>query len=292
MQEWQTTTMRMYVAGESLQTITNAVMPYFPGETYAAVKDNRVRGFLRRTPEYKAKHRAPDTIKPTATVTGVFSDIHAPFDHPGYLPFLKDTFAQYGVNRVVCCGDIVDHHAISRHETEPCARGAYDEMDASIAHLARYTQAFPEVFAVLGNHDLIPERQAATLGIGSRYLRSLHEILCLPKSWVFAEQHVLDNVLYIHGINAGGKDGALNTAIQERMSTVIGHFHSFGGCKYAANPRSIIFGLNAGCGVDIAAYAFAYGKHAKYRPTLGCGIVFSDSYAIFVPMGAQYFRTA
>jgi hypothetical protein len=160
----------------------------------------------------------------------------------------------------------------------------------TINRLKEYTRAFPKVEMCIGNHDTIIERQSATLGIGARFLKSYSDIFELPKGWEIAEEHIIDGVLYKHGINCLGKDGAINAAIQERMSTVIGHSHSFGGCKYSANPRDIIFGMNVGCGIDIAAYAFAYGIHAKYRPTLGAGVVFNQSSAIFVPMSNSYFR--
>lgn len=248
----------------------------------------KVRRYLRGTKQYKqlnTKH------KPSRRPIGVFSDTHIPFDHPNYLQFLIDTFKQYNVGQVVCCGDIVDHHALSRFQTETCAKGSYDELDMAIDRLKAYTNAFPKCRVALGNHDLIPERQAATLGIGKRYLKSLPELLELPKTWHIEEEFIIDGVLYKHGINCLGKDGAINTAIQERMSTVIGHSHAFAGCKYSANKRDIIFGLNVGCGIDIDAYAFAYGKYDKNRPILGCGIVFGSGNAVFVPMGNKYFRS-
>jgi hypothetical protein len=160
----------------------------------------------------------------------------------------------------------------------------------SISEVAKFVKAFPKVKMCKGNHDAIPYRQAATVGIGERYLKTFSELFNLPKSWEIEEEFIINGVLYKHGINCMGKDGAINTAIQERMSTVIGHSHAFGGCKYSANKRDIIFGMNVGCGIDIDAYAFAYGKYDKNRPTLGCGIVFNDSNAIFVPMGREYFR--
>ena len=221
---------------------------------------------------------------------GVFSDPHIPFNHPNYLQFCIDTFKKFGVGQVVCCGDLVDHHAISRFQSEPCAKGAYDELDMSIAEVSKYVKAFPKVRMCKGNHDAIPVRQAATVGIGERYLKSYSELLHLPKTWEIADEFIINDVLYKHGINCIGKEGALNSAIQERMSTVIGHSHAFGGCKYSANKRDIIFGMNVGCGIDIDAYAFAYGKYDKNRPTLGCGIVVDSGNAIFVPMGKEYFR--
>lgn len=275
--DWQVKAKKLKEQGASWNEIAIELQDYFPDLSILQVKE-KARGIFRQRPK--------NSEKPV----GVFSDPHIPFDHPNYLQFVKDTFAKYKVGQVVCLGDLVDHHAMSRFQTEPCAIGAYDELDMSIKKVKKYVKAFPKVKLCKGNHDDIPKRQAASVGIGERYLKTFSEVLELPKTWEIAEEFIIDNVLYKHGLNCLGKDGALNTAIQERISTVIGHSHSFGGCKYSANKRDIIFGLNAGCGIDIAAYAFAYGKHAKFRPTLGCGIVFNDSNAIFVPMGQEYFR--
>lgn len=250
----------------------------------------KVRGYIRHSDKYKEEKSSKLKNSISKKPVGVFSDPHIPFNHPNYLRFVQDTFKKYNVGQVVCLGDLVDHHAISRFQSEPCAKGAYDELDMSIAEVSKFVKAFPKLKMCKGNHDAIPARQAATVGIGERYLKTFSELLKLPKTWKIEEEFIIDNVLYKHGINCLGKDGALNTAIQERMSTVIGHSHAFGGVKYSANKRSIIFGMNAGCGIDIDAYAFAYGKYDKNRPTLGCGIVFNDSYAIFIPMGNEYFR--
>jgi len=268
--------------GSTWAEIQEAYNAVFPHKTVSAIR-HRYDRVIR--PRLKA--RSPGT-----TVTGIIGDLHAPFNHPNYLRFCKDTFDRFGATRYVCIGDIVDHHAISRFNAEPNARGAYDELDRAIEQVHNATSLFPTAKMCIGNHDAIPERQAATLGIGDRYLKSYHELLGLPKTWEIADEFIIDDVLYRHGINCLGKNGALNAAIQERMSLVMGHAHSFGGCNYAANKRSIIFGLNVGCGIDVDAYAFAYGKYDKLRPTLGCGIVFNSGYAIFVPMGAEYFRSA
>lgn len=272
--------------GRSWNEMACLLQPNFVG---MGVRDIReaIRGYIRSTPRYKTTH--PRRV--LRSTTGIFGDVHAPFNHPNYLEFVKDTFKQFNVKDVICTGDLVDHHALSRFQSDPSAKGAYDEFDASYNEIHKFVKAFPKLKMCIGNHDYIPERQAATVGIGSRYLKSFSELFDLPKTWEIAEEFIIDNVLYKHGLNCLGKDGAINAAINERMSTVIGHSHSFGGCKYSANKRSIIFGMNVGCGIDIQAYAFAYGKNARFRPTLGCGIVFNDSYAIFVPMGKEYFRS-
>lgn len=257
------------------------------GIDYDTVKNTlrKIRGMRRKDKPLPTIHIA-NSKRPV----GVFGDTHMPFDHPNYLRFLIDTFAEYGVGEIVCMGDLVDNHAISRHQTETSAKSAYDELDSAIAKVAQYVKAFPNVKMCKGNHDDIPARQAATIGIGDRYLKSFSELLHLPDSWIIKNAYAMDGVLYKHGINCLGKDGAINTATYERMSTVIGHSHAFAGCKYTANHRDIIFGMNVGCGIDIDAYAFEYGKFAAHRPILGCGIVYSSTNAIFVPMGDKYFR--
>jgi len=224
-------------------------------------------------------------------VTGVFGDTHIPFDHPNYLNFVQDTFESFGVTDIVCTGDLVDNHAISRHQSSPDSMGAKSEYDLTLERVERYTKAFPELNMVRGNHDDIPVRQAATLGIPREFVKDLHETWKLPSTWKVSEQYVSDGVLYKHGIGCGGKDGAFNSALVERMSLVMGHTHAYAGVKYSANSRDIIYGMNCGCGIDVDAYAFEYGKHSKYKPILGCGIVYSSNHAIFVPMPEKFFRS-
>lgn len=277
---WKEEARQLKERGASLTEIAVALRAKFPEKTEHQLWEKA----------HSATRNQKKTNSDISRPVGVFGDIHAPFNHPNFLQFLKDTFAKYNVDQIVCMGDLVDHHAISRHQTEPCAKGAYDELDMSIAEVEKYVQAFPSLRMCRGNHDDIPSRQAATVGIGERYLKSFSELLNLPETWVIEDEFILDGVLYKHGVNCTGKDGAINAAIQERMSTVIGHAHAFAGCKYSANKRDIIFGMNVGCGIDIDAYAFAYGKYDKNRPILGCGIVHNSREATFVPMGAEYFR--
>lgn len=230
-----------------------------------------------------------DNDKPE--VVGVIGDCHFPFVHPNYIHFLEDAFRQHRVTKIVHVGDLVDNHAISRHLTETEAVDATREFELAKAQVEIYTRAFPEVSLCMGNHDLIHERQAATLGIPKQFIKGFSELWELPKKWTVDEQFIINDVLYEHGINWVGKTGALDKAVNAMQSCCIGHSHSNGGCNYKSNSNSLIFGLNVGCGVSVNAYAFAYGKYSKNRETLGCGIVFDSANAIFVPMGQKYFRT-
>lgn len=279
--DWKPEAERLYRAyGREWSKIAAEMKEWFPDKSHFEAKET-IRSYIRSMEKSK---------QPTSTVVGVIGDFHAPFNHPNYLQFCIDTFKKYRVNQVVCIGDLVDFHALSRHETEPCALGPYQELDRACEQVNLVVRAFPKVKMCRGNHDRIPVRQAATVGLGERFLKSYAEVVGLPKTWEIDDEFIIDSVLYKHGINCEGKDGAFNAAMTERMSTVIGHVHANAGCKYSVNKRDIIFGLAVGCGIDAAAYAFAYGKPLPRRPILGCGIVFNSGNAIFVPMGAEYFR--
>lgn len=221
-------------------------------------------------------------------VIGVFSDVHIPFAHPNYLAFLKDTFAEWGVEQIVCLGDLIDNHAISRFQSEPCADGAYTELAKARRMVKELTETFPVVKMCRGNHDDIAYRQAATLGIGAEFIKPFRDIYGLPMSWSLEDEYVIDGVLYTHGTGRSGKHATYNIAVDERMSVCSGHTHTGGGVNYIANKQETIFALNTGCLIDYGMYAFEYSRNAKHRPTLGCGIVLSSSEAYFVPMTGRY----
>lgn len=221
-------------------------------------------------------------------VIGVFSDVHIPFAHPNYLSFLKDTFAEWGAEQIVCLGDLIDNHAISRFQSEPCADGAYTELAKARRMVKELTETFPVVKMCRGNHDDIAYRQAATLGIGAEFIKPFRDIYGLPMSWSLEDEYVIDGVLYTHGTGLSGKNAALNKAIQERMSVCIGHTHTFGGVTYTSNHRDTIFGAQCSCLIDRQAYAFEYSKHNKVMPSLGCLVVLDSQECYYIPMRGKY----
>ena len=266
------------------EVIINDYFPNIQNDKERTKVKDRIRSFIRRLPEYEAKHEAKQEV------VGIIPDTHMPFCHPNFIHFLEDTFKEHRVTKIVHIGDLCDNHAISRHPTETDASDPNTEYELAMKNVEIYTRAFPKVSLCLGNHDLIPQRQAASLGIPCQFVKSMKELWNLPKGWEVDEQYIINNVKYEHGINWGGKTGALNKAVAQMQSCVIGHYHSQGGCQYSSNAKSIVFGLATGCGVDIDRYAFRYGKYNKNREVMGCGIVFSDSNALFVPMDDRYFR--
>lgn len=246
-------------------------------------------GYVRANMVKEPKFVADETTD--HDIVGVIGDIHAPFDHPNYADFCYDTFVKHGVTRVVAIGDIADNHAISRHQTETCAMSSHEEYAKTLEHIKKYTEAFPVVDVCIGNHDNVPTRQVATLGIPDVFLKSFSALWELPETWNIVEDIIINGVYFFHGTGSAGKMPAFNRALSNRMSTVQGHAHSAFGVMYHANPMNIVFGCDTGCGILNDAYAFEYGKPFPKKPVLGCSVIYSSTEAYAVPMSEKYFRS-
>lgn len=214
---------------------------------------------------------------------GIVGDIHLPFEHPRYREFCADVFDAWDVDKVHFAGDIVDQHALGFWDHDPDGFSASGELTEAVKKMRLWHATFDDASVSIGNHDARHFRAAAKAGIPARYMKDYCDVFETP-SWKWGFEFVYDDVLYEHGTGSSGKFAAYNRAVEKRMSVVMGHVHSGGGVLYHCNERSRIFGLNAGCGIDCAKYAFAYGKPFARRPTLGCGVVIDGVYAYFEPM--------
>lgn len=258
-----------------------------PYEDFLLAK--RALGITRKSDPTPIIENAVRPIKLTeGGPVGVIPDLHIPFEHPYALRFVKETFEKYKVSKIVCLGDIVDHHTLSRHLNHPDSDSVNREWEETMKKLEKWKITFPELYFTLGNHDNIPKRQAATLGLNDRFIKGFAEIYNIPDGWIIDLNHIIDNVDYSHGLDAGGKYGAINKAERERRSVVVGHSHAYGGIKFSANNEDTVFGMNSGCLIDRKAYAFEYGRYSKFKPTLGCSIVYDDLTAMYIPLPKKY----
>ena len=225
---------------------------------------------------------------------GIVGDIHLPFVHPMYLRFCLDIFSQWKVDHVHFVGDIVDLHALSFHDPEMDAHGAADEARLALETMVSWQKAFRRATVSIGNHDERHFRRAKKYGIPSQFVRPYEDVWQTPH-WDWKRSHIIDGVVYEHGTGTSGKDAAYNRAIKKRRSCVIGHIHAHAGVKWHASDYDRIFGMNAGCGIDLESYAFCYSNSYVDRPILGCGIVLDGTHAFYevMPCGPkeEYHRT-
>jgi len=219
-------------------------------------------------------------------VTGVIPDLQIPGHLDDALEFCLDTFSDNKVEQVVCIGDLVDHHYISRHTTEYDALNSEEEWKLSMKELRRWYKAFPNVFLCKGNHDEIPTRHAQSLGLSPKlFVRTLNNIYKMPKGWVWDDYFTMGSKLWIeHGIGSNGMYGCKNTALKKGCSYVQGHTHAHGGVFDIPSAFEHRQAMNVGCLMDVDKYNARYGKiWYKVPMSLGCGIIKAPDEMQFIP---------
>ena len=212
---------------------------------------------------------------------GIIGDTHIPFERRDYGRWCKTVFRKHKVNKVVHIGDLLDHHSLSFHESEPMLHGAHGEYMTAKERLREWYKLFPNLTLVMGNHDKIPERQMKALGLdGPTWMRPLKEVYDMPKGWEIVQNITIDGVFYHHGETALGVNGFRNDAQARMCNTVSGHAHGNAGISASASAHRLVWGMAVGCGVDADSMAFAYGKNFKLKPIVACGLVLDGEPAV------------
>lgn len=215
----------------------------------------------------------------------VIPDCHCPGLRSGFVDFLKRVADKWAVNKVIHIGDLVDWASISYHEKNPSLSSAKEEYKRALRQVQTLHKAFPKAEILLGNHDVLTERQCTSAGLPTHLLKSFNEMWEID--WVCHPRYtklIHNSVIYSHGeAGKGGQDAAIKQAKDNFRSTVIGHFHSQAGVQWWANPEFRVFGLSVGCGIDFSKMQFEYGQKFPAKPILGCGVVTSDKVGHFEP---------
>lgn len=202
----------------------------------------------------------------------VVGDLHLPYSRPGYLRFCKDIYKKYNCDKVIYIGDIVDLHSISFHVRQPEMPNPSAECALAKTEIKKWVKAFPKALVCIGNHDARPLRLAQTVNIPESLLKDYSDIWVTP-NWIWNWDFLIDNVCYMHGTDCGGDYPAFNKVKTSGISHVLGHVHSVAGINWLASPKSRVFGMNVGCGINDNSMAFAYAKFARRRSIISCGVV-------------------
>ncbi len=214
------------------------------------------------------------------------SDLQIPFEHKDALAFclhVKKIFFE-GLNpHIVNLGDEVDQHTLGKYVRSPRALGTKAEFDEAKLRLQEWFKAFPKTYVCISNHTYRVYKRAAAAEIPEGFMKTVGEAYEAPIGWQWRDRWIQGDVCFEHGENVSGQLAAIRKAEKNRMNTVIGHQHSNGGVIHQASFHDTIWGLNAGCLIDVNQYAFDYGKAHANKPTLGMGVV-RNGIPYFVPM--------
>lgn len=210
-------------------------------------------------------------------------DTQLPFSHEDACSFLKLVAERFQPTQVIQLGDFFDLHALSQYPHDPDGMSAGRELREAVKKAQEYYELFPNAKVLTSNHDIRMYKRAYNAGIPAGFLKEYHEWMQFPPGWSIHEKVEIDNVLYIHGEGVSGHKASLQLALYHMQSVVHGHLHTFANISYRATTKALIFGCNAGCLIDLHAYAFAYNKHDINRPILGCAVI-QRGIPILIPM--------
>lgn len=213
------------------------------------------------------------------------SDLHFPYNHKHAFDWLAQLKSEFKPDKIICAGDEVEMAAMSFHDTNPNMPGAKDEYHYALDCMKTLYKIFPVMDLCVSNHGSRLYRRAFKHGIPEAMVKAYRELWEAPKTYNWHGRIVFEGVCYEHGDGGGSGRNAAFVAMQaNRMSTSIGHIHSFGGVQYSATPFGEHFALNAGCLIDLESPAFQYAEKFRNKPTLGCGLIIDGRLAYFLKM--------
>lgn len=212
----------------------------------------------------------------------VIPDLHCPGMLASYPEFLRDTYRRWKCDTVVCLGDIFNFTGLSFHLKQTSDLNIDAEISIARKDIKRLVKMFPDVSVLTGNHDDLSGRQCDVVGVPRTMLRTFNDFWDMPKTWKwYPRYHQLkvDGVIYQHGDRGrGGQMAALKNAQDEFASVIQGHYHSQCGIWFHANLQDLIFGMQAGCGIDHDNPIFNYSRAFTKKPIISCGVVIEGKY--------------
>lgn len=198
-------------------------------------------------------------------------DTHAPYQHPKTLDFLKRVCDHYQPDIIVHQGDEACNSGFNFHDKDPDMDGATIEYEKALIFIHQLYREFPDMLICKSNHGAMPFRKALKSGMPSKMIKSYNQIWEVPETWRWFDRIIINDVLSIHGEGVGtGPAAAYNAMVKNKMSTIIGHLHGYGGVIYSQDAFRQTFGGNSGCLIDLESISQRYGNKYANKGTLGC----------------------
>lgn len=200
----------------------------------------------------------------------IISDLHFPFAHQDWHPFLKAIKEQYKPELIINVGDEADGHGISFHDSDSAIMNPDKELEKAIDDILLLKTLFPKMYLCESNHGSLIYRRLKHQGIPVRHLLPLSELYNTPQwSWHFEImlETFIGDTLIVHG-----KTGAYNKlALEQGCNATQGHFHQKAEITWQQSSTQARFNMLVGCLIDAEALAFAYGKNFSKRPMMCVG---------------------
>lgn len=200
----------------------------------------------------------------------VLADVHIPFHDPAAVQVALQTGRDRKASIVLLNGDIMDHYACSRWETDPALRDFPGEVRAGKQFLAGVRQTFPKARIVykLGNHEERYERYMRLkapelLGLPDLSWSSLMGLDALRIELVDGQRPIrLGKLSVLHGHEyrfaiSNPVNPARGLFLRARTHALCGHFHQSSQHSARNLEQHVVSAWSTGCLCDL---------HPEYRP--------------------------
>lgn len=200
----------------------------------------------------------------------VLSDVHIPFHSPEALAIALDCGRDRQANLILLNGDILDHYALSRWETDPAKRDFPGEVRAGKQFLAGLRKSFPKARIVykIGNHEERFERYLRLkapelLGLPDITWTSLFELGKHKIELVDGKRPIrLGKLNVVHGHEyvfqiSNPVNPARGLFLRAKGHVLGGHFHQTSQHSERSLEQHVISAWSTGCLCDL---------HPEYRP--------------------------
>lgn len=201
-------------------------------------------------------------------------DTHFPYEHGNTFDFLRRVKNKYKPTKVIHMGDMIDNYALNYHEKNPDSDSAEDDFRKTQVLVNKLIKLFPRMDILLGNHDKLGVRKAKTIGLPSRYIRSLSEIYNMPITWKWHSELNITmndgrNLMLKHNLSKN----PLSVAKHYNTCYAQGHYHEDMRVDWVMTKWKSVFGITCGSLIDDKSMAMDYNKGNLKRPELGCVLI-------------------
>lgn len=208
------------------------------------------------------------------------SDLQSPYHARRAIQFLKRVQKEFKIPRtnILCGGDENDSYHFSKYPKNPDQKDStVEEFEKMKDFMRELAEAFPIMRLCYSNHGARPLKRLLEAGIPSIFMRDYKQLISAPNSWQWQRSWMIKTkspFMIEHGHKWKGTSPQKTAAINNGVSTVIGHHHSKAGIDYVTTEhRGTIWGFNIGCLIDREAIAFEYDTDNSFQPSLGCGVI-------------------
>jgi len=200
----------------------------------------------------------------------IISDLHFPYAHKDWYPFLKAIKDNYKPEIILNVGDTVDGHAISFHSSDSSLPSADQELEEAIEEIQRLKELFPKMYICESNHGSLAYRKIKEGGIPIRHLKDLNELYDTPL-WEWHHELLVETLQGFVSVVHGKSGGYNKLSSEQGNSAVQGHHHQKFEITWSKSTMMERFNMIVGCLIDVNSMAFAYGKNFAKKPMLGVG---------------------